>query len=401
MKTVIFVCIAVIAMGIEIKIGEKNDYLPAYERSACYSTTRGIYATAYPWQKSSLLYASKFQISEIGSFEDIESIDSSIFAHPIAYVWLAGFYKYQIHDDPFARWAYRYKEFATLNPHYTPNGNDFYLDMCDERVQNQRAGYLLQKCRELGLSGLFFDWANDEFLYEKGFEPILKNFRSRHPGIPYSVCIENFLAKLKREGLLIVTNQAYRNPDILKQVDYDMSESYLLELLDNNTTKYQDLAEVMEWFERLKRLKERYAPFGFKNFIYMNYTAPPKPKEELLYGYVLAKMGGFIPYTEVPSDRDLERTSLYFLDLGEPVEKMQEFDGGWMRVFERGVLLLFWPLKKERYIHLSQMPKGLLFDYDEGVWHEVIKDLTIRVRPNYNQADHAYHLKAKVLIYAK
>ena len=410
---VVFV-MALLAMAVDIHPSSPQKYTPRYDISKALPLKKGDYATARAWEPDSLAYASHFRIAELGGFEDIEPIDLSPFSNPIAYVWLAGFYKDERERDPFVKWAYLHKEHTTLNPHYTPNGNDFYFDMCDEELQLKRMEYLTQKCRSLGVAGLFFDWANEEFLYEKGFEPLLKSFKKRHPHQSYSSCIQRFLERLRQKGLLIVTNQAYRNPKILRSVDYDMTESYLItdERLSKETayTRYQPLEEVLEYFKILHELKRRYAPFGFKNFIYMNYAAPritptPKgalrssPKENILYSFVLAKMGGFIPYTEVPADHSLERTSLYFLDIGSPKTSMRRFAKGWYRLYERGLLLLFDPLCEISYFTIDGLPTQIVYDWDEEVWLQ--KNLTIKVQPNYDPLTHRFHPKAKVLLYGK
>ncbi len=410
---VVFV-MTLLAMAVDIHPSFPQKYTPRYDISKALPLKKGDYATARAWEPDSLAYASHFRIAELGGFEDIEPIDLSPFSNPIAYVWLAGFYKDEQERDPFVRWAYLHKERTTLNPHYTPNGNDFYFDMCNEELQLKRVEYLTQKCRSLGVVGLFFDWANEEFLYEKGFEPLLQSFKKRHPGQTYSSCIQRFLERLRQKDLLIVTNQAYRNPEILRSVDYDMTESYLItdERLSKETayTRYQPLEEVLEYFKILHELKRRYAPFGFKNFIYMNYAAPritptPKgalrstPKEDILYSFVLAKMGGFIPYTEVPADHSLERTSLYFLDIGSPKTPMRRFARGWYRLYERGLLLLFDPLCEISYFTIDGLPTQIVYDWDEEVWLQ--KNLTIKVQPNYDPLTHRFHPKAKVLLYGK
>lgn len=412
---VIFV-MGIWAMAMQIHPTTPQHYRPRYDISKALPLTTGGYVTARAWEPDSLAYASYFRIAELGGFEDIKGIDLSPFSHPIAYVWLAGFYKEEITEDPFSKWAYSHKEQVTLNPHYTPNDNDFYFDMCDERLQEKRAKYLIQKCRSLGLSGLFFDWANEEFLYESGFKPLQETFKKRHPNKTYSSCIQHFFERLKQNGLLIVTNQAYRNPEILQSVDYDMTESYLItdEKLPNGTsyTKYQPLEEVLEYFKILGELKKRFAPYGLKDFIYMNYAAPriqttPKgilrlsPKKDILYSFVLTRMGGFIPYTEVPADHSLERSSLYFLDLGVPKTQMRRFAAGWYRLYEKALLLLFDPVTDISYYTIKGLPQGFWYDWEEGVWLQSKDSLTIKLQPNYDPITGQFHPEAKVLLYAR
>ncbi len=416
MRWLILLTGVVYMMAFEIHMSSCDKYQPRYDISKSLPLVMGGYATARAWEPDSLAYASYFRIAELGGFEDIKGINLAPFSHPIAYVWLAGFYKEEISEDPFSKWAYLHKEQVTLNPHYTPNGNDFYFDMCDERLQEKRAQYLIQKCRSLGLAGLFFDWANEEFLYETGFKPLRETFKKRHPNQTYSSCILHFFERLKRNGLLIVTNQAYRNPEILQSVDYDMTESYLI--TDEKPpqsapyTKYQPLDEVLEYFKILGELKKRFAPYGLKDFIYMNYAAPriqttPKgvlrlsPKKEILYSFVLARMGGFIPYTEVPADHSLERSSLYFLDMGTPKTRMHRFAKGWYRLYDKALLLLFDPMTDTSYYTITGLPQGFWYDWEEGVWLQSKDSLTIKLQPNYDPVTQRFHPEAKVLLYAR
>ena len=398
-------------------------YRPLYHEAAPYPVTRPLYATAQPWRLDSMEYARHFRIAEIGSFADIEGKNLEGFDKKIAYEWLAGFYRDQTAYDPFARWAYLNKEKATLNPHYTPNGNDFYYDLCSEEVRNKRVEYLIRRTKVLGLDGLFFDWANEEFLKEPPFAPLQKELSRRHPGTTYAKCIAKFLKALRDRGLLLVTNQAYRNPELLEFVDYDMSESYIMTnttlpkkaIIDQKhqpipVTQLVPLDEVLHYFDHLRKLKRFYRIFGFKNFIYMNYAAPKllpmptgyrtaQPREAIFYVYALTKMAGFVPFTEVPYDHALERTKLYFADLGEPIGKMQRKNGFLYRLFENGFILVAHNLSTTNYFRLHNLPKGCYYDLFDEVWLQNNGSMVIRLDPFYDPWTKRFYPAAKVFVH--
>lgn len=419
----LFLFIGIVAMALEIKSVSFESYAPLYHLTHPIKTATPLYATAQPWSQDSLDFAKNFEIAEIGGFEDIKALNLQGFHKKIAYVWLAGFYKDEIEYNPFARWAYLNKEKATLNPHYTPNGNDFYYDLCNDEVRQKRVGYLLEQIRLFKLDGLFFDWANEEFLKEPKFTLLQKHLHQRHPHTAYSDCIAKFFEALKKRGILIVTNQAYRNPKLLRFVDYDATESYITTtkelpkeaIIDNrlqpiSVSEFVPIDEVLFYFQKLSKLKKRYRSFGFRNFIYLNYCAPklvpsPKgyqtiqPKEALFYAYALAKMGGFIPFVEVPYNHALERTNLYFSDIGKAIEPIQRVGEFLFRRFTQGFILVAPKLSQTSYYRLMGVPRGFYYDLYEGVWLKSDGSLTIKLTPYYDPFTKSFQPIAKVFFY--
>jgi len=325
---------------------------------------KGEYIGVYPWNSDQLRWAKDFRIVELGSLEDIDRIDISDYEKPITYQWLAGFYGDQASD--FDRWVL--KKGYILNP----NGSiiadgDYYYDMCNDELLNRRVDYLVDACKKRGLAGIFFDWGNEEFLNEPEFQDVKRYFERLHPDTSYKECIKRFYGKLQEKGLLVVSNQAFRNPILLDVVHLDMSESYISTADERDepitiddqrydTTPYTVYlplgSSIKDTFAYLQELKELVDNHKVENMIYTNYAAPKlvqtpsgyeaqTPREVIHYNYAFAKLFGAICYTEIPFDRSLEQDEIYFTqDLGEPQGEIIEEDYGYRRSFEHGFIVV-------------------------------------------------------------
>ena len=413
MKRLFALLLALMAQGAVIKPADKSSYRPIASPPPP-TDHKGFYATAVPWQKR-LDFYKNFSIVEFGSFEDIADADIQGFDKIVAYEWMAGFYRYE--RNAFTRYALAHPE-KLLNKEPVAK-EDFFYDMCDEELVQKRVEYLANEVRRLGIAGLFFDWANDLFLDEEEYRTLAQTLKKRHPNTTYAACLKRFLAKLKERDILLITNQAYRNPELLESVDYDMCESYMSTVEESDTiapignlvtnipyTRYQPLDEVFAYFERFRKLQKRY---GFTDMIYMNYLAPKfvstpkgleatKPIEGIYYNYVLAKLGGFAQYSEVPFDHTLEIDPIYFYDLGEPLGAMHQEKGLYLRFFSKGFVLLAPTLHEERYIAI-EVPKSL-YDLKEGCkLPRTDGSVTIRLAPVYDEIVERYEPIAKVFLY--
>ena len=406
--------IAIILQGAIIEPAQPDSYHPSPLTSPPPQPSKGLYATARVWDDD-LSFVRRFKIVELGGIDDLAGIDLSPFERVVAYEWSAGFYKDE--HNPLTAWALKHPD-ALLTPKPNDEGAYFY-DMCDEKLLQKRIAYLIERKKELGIAGYFFDWANEEFLHEPSFATLLRRFKTRHPHTTYASCLARFYAALKEAGVLIVTNQAYRNPELLEAVDYDMCESYMTQIHDSKamaniegtitfipTTTFVPLEEVFEYFAHFSKLKQRY---GYKQMIYMNYAAPlfephgdrlaaKKPTDVIYYNYVLAKLGGFYSFTEVPFDHSLERDPLYFYDLGRALEPMQKDGDLYWRRFEKGFVILAPTLRSKRYMRIKapgliDLKEGLSLEDEEG-W------TTFELSPIYYNFENRYIPQAKVFLYA-
>lgn len=406
-------CVWTLHADISVYASSKDEYVPLYGKTEKLPMKAGEYATAYSWLPESLRFAQNFAMADISGLTEADTNTTSRFRSPLAYVWLAGFYKSEIKENGFARWAYRHRGKATINkrPLHVEGGEDeFYYDLCDKTTRKKRVEYLAMEAKKRGFGGFFFDWGNAIFLEEPEFSGLKKEME-RRGHMPYEKCIAKFLRELKaKSGLKIVTNQGYRNPEILREVDYDMVESYLTtnegEGENEKTVYTSDKEEILWYFEYLADLKEDAAPYGFKNFIYMNYAAPKRngkvlraPKGDIAYNYAMSKLAGFIPYTEVPSNRELEFSNLYFYDLGDRISVNFSSEPA-MGEFENGIVLVMTSIEEPAYIKISGVYKDIFYDVIEDVWIKPDKngDAVVKFSPRYDTKGEKYLPVAKILI---
>lgn len=179
----------------------------------------------------------------------------------------------------------------------------WYFDPVNARG---RAKSLARKLRSIGYDGTFLDTTRAENVLPAA----LDEFRKRHPGIEYDAAFAKFLAALRREQILIFTNQGYRDAEhYLPYADWDLTESLIAD---------RPLREVRYWFEQLPHY-------------------PNVHTGHLEYGNVertiaIAKMfggAGYVAGVESP---------LYFADLGAPLgERVDQGDASY-RLFANGVV---------------------------------------------------------------
>ncbi|BCD61236.1 hypothetical protein NitYY0826_C0069 [Nitratiruptor sp. YY08-26] len=406
--------IAWILFGADFEPATPVSYRPKQLQSSSLPSATPLYATARIWDRD-LAFVEPFEIVELGGIADLLGKDLHDFNKIVAYEWSAGFYKDEI--NPLITWVKKHPQTLLYNK---PNKEGAYFyDMCNEDLVQKRFSYLLAQKHKLGIVGYFFDWANEEFLHEKAFAKYQERFKKKHPHGSYAKCLQRFFQKLRNAGLLIITNQAYRNENLLESVDYDMCESYMTQV-DNTsamaniedtlslipTTIFVPLDEVFDYFKTFSQLKKKY---HFKQMIYLNYAAPifeakgdllvaKKPRDIIYYNYALAKLGGFYSYTEVPFNHELEKDPLYFIDLGKPLEKMQQRDGIYWRLFQNGFVIVAPSLTKPLYLRIKV--SGLI-DVKEQISLQAKDGWTaFALKPIYYNFENRYLPQAKVFLYA-
>ncbi len=341
-------------------------YFSFSQENVQYPKTKGVFATVYPWDAAEnpeiLNWIKKFQIVEVGGFNDAEDIEKFISqllnsnVKPIIYEWMpAGYYYPNGDNNEFMEWIYENRQTYTLNPDgpfIMCDGNeckDFYFDLGKDELVSRRIQYLNSSLNTLGASGLFFDWAPGIYITQDEYRRILKEWRFRYPEKDYLEAVGDFYRKLKdRTNILMVTNQGFRNAkNVLPYTDYDLTESYATSVdkicCDNNnplcnkidilykgkiynldvykTIYYPvssnfcsgSLSDTIRWLNYLKG-KLIYAGSDFKGYIYLNYASPEyvkmekngkvvytlkKPKNAIYFGYAVPKLLGWSSYTEV------------------------------------------------------------------------------------------------------
>lgn len=314
-----------------------------------FEMQKGFYVTANYENKDEIQWAKNFKIAEIGGIE--AGIPKSVFTllkennvTVLGYDWMPAIeYYLNSLNLAFSEFIHKNRYKYTLNPdgpfiNCNTDCRDYYLDFT-KNVIKAKTSFLLTNLKK-GFDGVFFDWASGNFINEDEFKQIKNNYIYKHKKFDYLEKVADFYAFIKSR-IFFVTNQAYRNERVLKFVPYDMAESYIVGVDKNKTNFYPlgDFNTTVYNLEYLKKLKEKYKKYGFKNFILMNY-AKNKPKEAVYYAYAMAKVFGFESYTEVLGDRDKEREDLYFYDLGKAKNLIKtdgffkEYDNGYVIVID-------------------------------------------------------------------
>ena len=365
-----------------------------------------VFLYAFPMKKGDFAtirlndkdWASKFRIIDVADNKlDVNSVK-------LYYDWLVGFYYYKDGENTnFVKEFYTHRKEWTLNPegpfiHCPENGydwcDDYYYNFGNKTVINKKIDFLLNVLKSKYYNGIFFDWANDAMMYEKEYKQISKNFKKLNPNKTYADTIEMFYKKLKEKGVFFITNQAFRAEKLLKYVPYDMTESYITTdtfvdtriMIENKgwvekvpVTNYypiddKSLKATLFYLNMLTKYKEKYKKYGFKNFIYMNYLAPQykkvytmqpvykevMPKNGIFFSYAVAKLTDNIVYAEVTDKPQLEKSDIYFYDLGKVVGKnyikLKNLNI-YIRYYENGFVLVSDKYPKDKQIKLNLSKK--------------------------------------------
>ena len=374
-----------------------------------FKMKKGDYVTADIFDFHQTAWAKNFKIAEVGGIDD-ENIKPSMLnflkrncVKVLGYDWMpAVTYDKNDYNSPFTLYIYKYKN-LTLNPfgpfiHCNEEGydwcEDYYLDFANPKVIELKTVFLKKELKK-GFDGVFFDWASGGFINENEYNEIKAYFLKKHPRKNYQKSVESFYKNLKKSGIFVVTNQAFRYENLLKYVSYDMTESYITSIeyikkgdeLIEHTNYYpidnKSLKATLEYVDYLQKLKNKYKKYGFKNFIYMNYIAPivkngrfVEPKNAIFFSYAVAKLTDSIVYAEVVSNRKLERDEIYFYDLGKPVTKNYEevTPGVYVRKYRYGFVLVS-DVADEKEIKISW--KKRFYDLYNKKW---IKNGVVKIK---------------------
>jgi len=430
----------------------------AHPAQSALSRGRGAYVTgSSDPDEAEIAWLSRFAIVHAGGL--LDPLPSDVIARLrnagvhtlLVYDWLPATYHYTDgeSDDPLTQWLYDNRDWASLNPdgpfpHCTEEGydwcEDYYFDLGDETVRQERVDYLVQTVRDLGYDGVFFDWSNSQFLDEDAFASIREEYESRHPDLPYAEAIGLFYQALREAGLVVQSNQGFRDAEaILPSVNYDMTESYgttdetfgaKLRIVGQGeqevpqTVYYpvsdnprhgslRDTLDVIDWLESLRV----YTGQGYGGVVYMNYAAPEwqptanphvfrpvTPRNAIYYGYALAQLVGEIGYTEVPWDHTLERSEVYFYGLGQPVHATYQAlpRGGYVRYYTHGLALVGeWQHPTTLVLRDASIPaQGWAYDPYTQTWLP-IREHTIRltVKPEPDPLTNRMAPLGRIIVY--
>ncbi len=424
---------------------------------------RGDFATGTSHPDSAeIVWLSNFDIVQAGGLSDvmpdsvIDILRNSGVRYFLSYEWMPAGYHYTdgSTDDPFMQWVYAGRYTLTLNPegpfpHCSSWGwcEDYYYDLALDSLVVKRIGYLLYSTDTAGYNGLFFDWGGGDYIQYDEYSAIRDTYNTRHPSFPYQEAVGRFYQSLKDSGpdKIIMTNQGFRNARyVLPHVDYDMTESYAVtddyfgdSLYVENmgyvgvphtvyypvSTDYPDgsIDDQIYYLRLLKEYADSFAGTFFKGFVYMNYAAPSfvqtgdtqngfpvyrmiEPKNAIYFGYAIPKLMNYIVYTEVPFNHELERDSIYFYDLGEPLGSQIEepYPHVYVRYYENG-LVVAGEWQDTTVVNLSSpyiLSGTQVYDPYEGIWFETSEhELSFVIRPVYDSLLGRMAPSGRVLLY--
>ncbi len=361
-------------------------------------------------EKKDIKWAKNFQMVEMGGVDDFKITKELLkkrgilnIKYHIGYDWMPATYYYTNGENrDFVKWLYTDRFHLTLNPngpfvHCKKNHynwcKDYYYDYGNELLIDKRVENLMKNLKRSGFNGLFFDWASGSFINNKNFKIMKNNFEKKHKKKNYFIQIAKFYKKLKKEKIFFVTNQAFRQEKyLLKNIIYDMTESYIttnrtkkmdiqivgkgwIHLVD--TTDYypiyknsKSIKDSLHFIDILTSYKNKYKKYGFKNFIYLNYIAPKyervystmpiyrlkKPKNAIYFGYAMAKLTNNIVYAQISKNKELEKDSVYFYDLGSVLGKkyikINPYDI-YIRFYTNGFVVASEAYNKNKYIKIT------------------------------------------------
>jgi hypothetical protein len=253
----------------------------------------------HPLTADDIDYLSRFDIivthnlEEKGIVKRLKNRSGKLFF----YEWLPALY-YTGNPASWERLVYKNKEKWTLDPKDSapnPMGDklhckDYFYDMADDELIEQRVNYLVHQAKSHGYDGVFFDWGSGWYsLQENGYTFLTDEFARRHPKIRYNDRVNMFLGKLREKGLLVILNGGFRseNAELDRNADVDIVESMFTSdqcgtssWIDEGKEGVQKACET--WFNTLEKsldLAERLpkkAASANQNirFIFLNYAFP-------------------------------------------------------------------------------------------------------------------------------
>ena len=404
---------------------------------------KGDFALIHIYDDEQIEWANKFKMVVVGGVDDprITSKLKKLHNIKLGYDWLAAFYFYTNGDNnDFVKTLYSNKEITTLNPngpflHCEKNGynwcKEYYYNFGNKDVRDKKVKFLIKNLKQKKFNGLFFDWASGNFILEKDYKKVYKNFKKLNPTKNYFEMIGKFYSELKKKGIFFITNQAFRHHKyLLPFIQYDMTESYITSLeykkqrimIENKgvvekigVTNYypidnKSLKATLKYIDLLTQYKQKYKKYGFKNFIYLNYLAPEYkkiypirplykeiiPKNGIYFAFAMAKLTDNIVYSEVIDNKILEQNSIYFYNLGKAKNKSYSKleNGIYVRFYENGFVLVSDVFDKDKLLKIK-INKPFYDVYNK----KLIKNSIIKLHYHTDSITHKKVPLGRVFIY--
>ena len=167
----------------------------------------------------------------------------------------------------------------------------------DPTYASPRVRALTARLREVGYDGVFFDTTTAQSVHPVA----LAEYQRRHPDVPYDVAFARFLAALRPELSVILTNQGYRAAEhYLPYVDYDVTES--LFVMNGRMRPWKELDALMrQW---ILPAAERYPNV---KFVHLNYVEVADD-QSIVPVIAIARMYGHDAFVALP---DVTKTAIH------------------------------------------------------------------------------------------
>jgi hypothetical protein len=207
----------------------------------------------------------------------------------------------------------------------------FYYDPANEQQNQERVRAIAKRLSAIGYDGVFLDTTTFESVHPDA----LDEFRRRYPELPYDAAFARFLALLRRELAVIVTNQGYRAAEhYLPYADYDVTESLLTRPWHDASNRWNSVDFLMP-----ELILKQAARFPKVRFVHLNYVEDGDPQriERIL---ATARLFGHDAFVGMPDVARTAFSDLYFLDLGDPTGEIHRDGLTATRTFEHGEIVV-------------------------------------------------------------
>jgi hypothetical protein len=207
----------------------------------------------------------------------------------------------------------------------------FYYDPGNDAQNEGRAKAIAKRLQATGYDGVFLDTTTFESVHPDA----LDEFRRRHPELPYDAAFARFLAILRPQVAVIVTNQGYRAAEYyLPYADYDVTESLLTRPWHDASNRWNSVDFLVP-----ELILKPAGLYPRVRFVHLNYVdeADPERIERIV---ATARLFGHDAFVALPDVTRTAFSELYFLDLGEPAGEIQHDGLTATRTFERGEIVV-------------------------------------------------------------
>jgi len=395
----------------------------------------------HPLTDTDVDYLSKFDIIVTHNLES-KSIVKRLKASRgkiFFYEWLTAFY-YVDKPGPWERMVYMNRDKWTLDPRESdpnPMGDrlhckDFFYDMGNDDLIEQRVNYLADQAKSHGYDGIFFDWGSGwHSLQENGYTFLTKEFERRHPEKKYNDGVNLFLRKLKEKGLLIIVNGGFRseNAEIDRYADVDIVESmFTTDQCDKSSridiekegirkaceTWFNTLDRALELAERLPKkaaTANKDIKFLFLNYAFPYYRQTQKPgtsdnnyqktvdRQAIYYSLALSYLGNASGFTNGP-DVSLAYVmdEVYFKSIGDPAGKIVRLDESTVLRYYSAGFVVASEVEKKLEITLPAGVKTVYDLYGSSRINVLLGKVLISMRPE-NYPSGAKYPMGRIYIY--